>query len=77
MAIFNAESIGHACAVVGLDEGEGTLLLHDPAHASPVEFLIEEVGQAYAPLGVLGIAILPAPLVDVVAEWVDLGAPND
>ncbi|MCK6552552.1 C39 family peptidase, partial [Myxococcota bacterium] len=57
----------HACTAVGLDQGKGTLLYHDPSSDSLGEVLIDGLGQLEAPLGPRALVVVPpsiAPRLD-------------
>jgi predicted Zn-dependent protease len=50
----------HAVAAVGLDEAAGTLIIHDPIAYRTTEYLLESLAQNTGPLGIKGMAAVPA-----------------
>jgi len=67
----------HAVAVIGMDEGAGTLLVHDPQEFRSMEYLLDSLDSMRAPLGPRAMAAVPpekAALLDgfLPAETVEL-----
>ena len=57
----------HAVAVIGIDEGAGTLLIHDPQEFRTAEYLTQTLNWMKAPLGPRGMIAVPpvrAALID-------------
>jgi predicted Zn-dependent protease len=67
------ESDAHAVAAVGLDEAAGTLIVHDPRSFRTTSYLVDWIGRGEAPLGPMGMAIVPPEK----AELLDSLLPND
>ncbi len=62
------EDFVHAVAAVGIDEGAGTLLLHDPAWHRTAEYLLESMGTRETPFGPIGAAIVPSDKLPTLTE---------
>jgi tetratricopeptide (TPR) repeat protein len=56
---FEGDDNAHAVAVVGLDEGAGTLIIHDPMAYRNAEYLLEGFAKSREPLGIKGMAAVP------------------
>jgi predicted Zn-dependent protease len=57
---FEGDDNAHAVAAVGLDEAAGTLIIHDPMAYRSGEFLLEAPAKNREPLGIRGMAVVPA-----------------
>jgi tetratricopeptide (TPR) repeat protein len=55
---WDADSIGHAVATVGLDERAETLLIHDPQSFRSMECLFTAFNRNASPLGIKGMAVV-------------------
>lgn len=58
---FEGDDNAHAVAAVGLDEAAGTLIIHDPMAYRSAEYLLEGLANHRDPLGIRGMAVVPAP----------------
>jgi cellulose synthase operon protein C len=58
----------HAVAVIGMDEAEGTILIHDPSRERWGHALIDKLGLTESPLGPSGIVIVPKERQAILAE---------
>jgi predicted Zn-dependent protease len=66
--MLEADDNAHAVAVVGLDAGAGTLLVHDPSAYRTVEFLLESFAKHREPLGIKGMVAVPAEKVALLEQ---------
>ncbi|HWC16493.1 MAG TPA: C39 family peptidase, partial [Terriglobales bacterium] len=58
----------HAVAVIGMDEGTGTLLVHDPQEFRSTEYLLDSLNSMRAPLGPRAMAAVPLEKVALLDE---------
>ena len=72
---FVGEANAHAVAVIGLDERPGTLLLHDPRSVRITSYLLDNVGQGEAPVGPLGMVVVPSEKRGLLNELLPHDAP--
>jgi tetratricopeptide (TPR) repeat protein len=56
---LEGDDFSHAVAVVGLDEAAGTLLIHDPQSFRLWECLWASLGKNEAPMGPMGMVVVP------------------
>jgi tetratricopeptide (TPR) repeat protein len=74
---LESDASAHAVAVVGLDEGAGTLIIHDPQTLRTTEYLLGGIGKDETPLGPKGMVVIPpekAVLVDRLLPRADVEA---
>jgi len=62
---LEGESNAHAVAIIGLDEAAGTLIVHDPMAYRTAEYLLEGLTDSRSPLGMKGMAAVPADKADL------------
>ncbi|MCU1332012.1 MAG: hypothetical protein JWM08_1004 [Candidatus Angelobacter sp.] len=73
---LEGDSSAHAVAAVGLDEAARTLIIHDPGSFRTTEYLLESIGTGHAPLGPLGMVVVPhekVASVDQLLPQADVG----
>jgi len=58
MTAVNDDS-AHAVAIVGLDEAEGTLMVHDPRSFRIGAYMLDKINCGEAPFGPTGMAVVP------------------
>ena len=57
--LLEGDDNAHAVAVVGMDEGAGTLIVHDPMAYRTTEYLVESFAKNRDPLGIKGMTAVP------------------
>lgn len=66
----------HAVAVIGYDEAQGTLIIHDPSNERWCQALLEEMEKSETPFGPECLAIVPADragLLDMIPDEASRG----
>ena len=71
--MLESEASAHTVAVVGVDEGAGTLIIHDPGALRTTEYLMECIGRSEAPIGPRAMVAIPKEKATVLDELL----PND
>ena len=57
---WDGDDSGHAVAIVGIDHAAGILLAHDPQSFRGAEYLFRAFDTSAGPMGVIGLAAVPA-----------------